>query len=480
MSLRVTPHQLLSSMQSDLTRQQSRAADLQRAITSGIRIHRPSDDPHGQEIVLQQKVAVRRYETQLGAIGEARNRLNHAQTQIRDAQQILSSAEQTALQARQAIDPAELTTLAGEIDSLLQQLVGIANAEFAGESLFGGTATGTSAWTVDDSGVPAEYVGSDVTGQIAVGGQTAIDVFYTGEDIFGDVARGETIIFGQSGALPAGGTDTARGSDQLIVRHTATTYAGASGIQPGTSSVNGDTVIGALGTHQLQVTDTAGDGSAGVVSLNGGPEFPFTSGDTNLEVTGPNGEVVYVDTTAVSAGFNGTVDLTADGTLSIDGGATEVPINYSANQAVVDGDDGTFVRLNTTGVTRAGVDVIEYPGTANVFQTLVQLRDTILNTADLPVAERDEQFALRLDDLQRQGAHMLDVIGQQSISLQQLDRLQLRTEDLMIEAETIRIETETTDFASTILAFQEEQTMIQYTLASLARVYDVSVLDFIR
>ncbi|QDU40240.1 flagellar hook-associated protein FlgL [Maioricimonas rarisocia] len=480
MSLRVTPHQLLSSMQSDLTRQQSRAADLQRDITSGVRIHRPSDDPHGQEVVLQQTAAVQRYETQLGAIGEARNRLNNAQTQLQEAQQLLASAEQIALQARQATDPTELTTLAGEVDSLLQQLVGIANAEYAGESLFAGTATGSSAWTVDGSGVPTEYVGSDVTGQILLGGQTAIDVFYTGDDVFGDVSRGDTVIFGQSGAVPAGGTDTARGSDQLIVRHTATTYAGASGIQPGTSSADGDTVIGALGTHQLQITDTAGDGSAGFVSLNGGPEFPFTSGDTNLEVTGPNGEVVYVDTTAISAGFNGTVDLTADGTLSIDGGSTEVPINFSASQTVTDGVDGTFVRLDTTGVTRAGVDIVEYPGTANAFQALAQLRDTILNSAELSPAERDEQFALRLDDLQRQGGHMLDVIGQQSITLQQLDRLELRTEDLMIEAETVRIETETTDFASTILAFQEEQTMIQYTLASLARVYDVSVLDFIR
>ncbi|MEW4526339.1 flagellar hook-associated protein FlgL [Maioricimonas sp. JC845] len=480
MSLRVTPHQLLSSLQSDLSRQQSRAAELQSHITSGVRIHRPSDDPHGQEVVLEQRAAVQRYETQISAIGEARYRLNSAQTHILEAQDILSQAEQIALQARQATESIELETLAGEIDSLLERLVAIANAEYAGESLFGGTATETSAWTLDESGLPATYAGSDVSGQIVLGGQTAIDVFYSGGDVFGDIARGETVILGDTGAAPAGGSDSARGSDHLIVRHTATTYAGGSGIQPGTSSADGDTIIGALGTHQLEVTDTAGDGSAGFVSLNGGPEIPFTSGDTNLEVPGPHGEVVYVDTTAIAAGFSGTVDLTADGTLSIDGGATEVPIDFSASQTVSDGDDGTFVRLDTSGVTRTGVDVVEYPGTTNVFETLTQLRVTILNADDLSSAQRDEQFGLRLADLERQGDHLLDVIGQQSISLQQLDRIELRTEDLMIEAETVRIETETTDFASTILKFQEEQTMLQYTLSSLARVFDVSVLDFIR
>lgn len=430
--------------------------------------------------MLEQTAAVQRYETQISAIGEARYRLNSAQTHILEAQDILSQAEQIGLQARQATESVELEALAGEIDGLLERLVAIANADYAGESLFGGTATGTSAWTLDESGLPATYAGSDVSGQIVLGGQTAIDVFYSGADVFGDIARGETVILGDTGAAPAGGSDSARGSDHLIVRHTATTYAGGSGIQPGTSSADGDTIIGALGTHQLEVTDTAGDGSAGFVSLNGGPEIPFTSGDTNLEVPGPHGEVVYVDTTAIAAGFSGTVDLTADGTLSIDGGATEVPIDFSASQTVSDGDDGTFVRLDTSGVTRTGVDVVEYPGTTNVFETLTQLRDTILNADDLSSAQRDEQFGLRLADLERQGDHLLDVIGQQSISLQQLDRMELRTEDLMIEAETVRIETETTDFASTILKFQEEQTMLQYTLSSLARVFDVSVLDFIR
>lgn len=287
MSLRVTPHQLLSSLQSDLSRQQSRAAELQSHITSGVRIHRPSDDPHGQEVVLEQTAAVQRYETQISAIGEARYRLNSAQTHILEAQDILSQAEQIGLQARQATESVELEALAGEIDGLLERLVAIANADYAGESLFGGTATGTSAWTLDESGLPATYAGSDVSGQIVLGGQTAIDVFYSGADVFGDIARGETVILGDTGAAPAGGSDSARGSDHLIVRHTATTYAGGSGIQPGTSSADGDTIIGALGTHQLEVTDTAGDGSAGFVSLNGGPEIPFTSGDTISKCRAP-------------------------------------------------------------------------------------------------------------------------------------------------------------------------------------------------
>ena len=45
--------------------------------------------------------------------------------------------------------------------------------------------------------------------------------------------------------------------------------------------------------------------------------------DTNLKVSAPNGDVVYVNTTAVVPGFSGNVDITADGMLSVDGGTTE-------------------------------------------------------------------------------------------------------------------------------------------------------------
>jgi len=56
----------------------------------------------------------------------------------------------------------------------------------------------------------------------------------------------------------------------LLIRHTATTYAAGSGVQPGTNSGAGDTILGALGQHRLHITDTSGNGSAGTISLDGG------------------------------------------------------------------------------------------------------------------------------------------------------------------------------------------------------------------
>src|SRR5439155_11953260 len=100
--------------------------------------------------------------------------------------------------------------------------------------------------------------------------------------------------------------------------HTSTTYQAGSGVQTGSGSAAGDTVIGPAGAHQLTIVDTSGTGAAGTVSLDGGPAVAFTNADTNLKVSGPNGQVVFVDTTAITANFNGTVNITANGTVSVD------------------------------------------------------------------------------------------------------------------------------------------------------------------
>src|SRR5690606_13494775 len=134
-------------------------------------------------------------------------------------------------------------------------------------------------------------------------------------DVFQPIARGKTLFLGGTGAAPGTGTDSALGRGTLIVSHTSTTYTAGSGVAAGTSSADGDTIIGPAGAHILTIEDTSGTGAFGTVSLNGGPPVSFTNGDTNLKVIGPLDEVVYLDTTAITAGFSGDVEITADGTL---------------------------------------------------------------------------------------------------------------------------------------------------------------------
>src|SRR5262249_39694406 len=149
--------------------------------------------------------------------------------------------------------------------------------------------------------------------KVSLFGKNNLDVLYSGQAVFGATNRGATTVIGTTGAKAGSGTDTATANTQLLVSHTLTTFASGSGVAAGTSSAAGDTIIGASGTHKLTINDTSGNGSAGTISLNGGPPVSYDSSQTNLKVQGPNGEVVYLDTTAMTPGFNGTIDMTATG-----------------------------------------------------------------------------------------------------------------------------------------------------------------------
>ena len=53
-------------------------------------------------------------------------------------------------------------------------------------------------------------------------------------------------------------TDSATGQAVLTISHTATTFAAGSGVQAGTSSPGGDTILGPAGAHTLTIIDTSG------------------------------------------------------------------------------------------------------------------------------------------------------------------------------------------------------------------------------
>jgi flagellin-like hook-associated protein FlgL len=302
-------------------------------------------------------------------------------------------------------------------------------------------------------------------------------VVYSGQRVFGSTDRQPTYISGNTGALSGAGTDTSTENAQLIVRHTATTFAPGSGVSAGTSSAAGDTIIGAMGTHTLTINDTSGTGASGTVSLNGGPEIAFDSSQTDLTVRGPNGEVVHLNTTAITAGFSGTVALQGAGTLSADGGATEIPIDFTTAQAVTTAD-GKTTFIDSTNVTRAGTDQIEYAGASNVFQALADLRDEILNVRGLPPSEWQDALTRRVDEVTRHQSHILEVVGSQAQTLKTIQDIGDRLGELTLDAKQRLSEVAATDVPAAAIALQESQNLLQYSYAVTAQVFKTSLLDY--
>ncbi|SFI36286.1 flagellar hook-associated protein FlgL [Planctomicrobium piriforme] len=478
MSFRVTPHRTYELGQLNAQNRYAQGANLQQQISTGFRVNKPSDDPAAQKIILNQTAMIQRYKTQQSTIDTAKTTLSDAQTQVRDAQQLLVQAKQIALQARQATDQSEKTVFANQLNSILKQLDGIANAQSNGQYLFSGTQSSTPPFSGITDGA-AVYQGSAAAGELNIGSSLTVKTFYSGKEVFQPASSGTLAITGQTGIANGTGTSSGNASTTLIVRHTLTTYAAGSGIQAGSGSVAGDTIIGAAGTHKLTIIDTSGNGSAGTVSLNGGPAVAFTSADTNLKVTGADGQIVYLNTQSITAGFNGDVNITADGTLSIDGGATEVPIDFSQDQILENASLGVVQHFDTTGVTLAGSVTAEPDATSDIFQSVAALRDAILNPGQLSGSDLDAAFERRLQDLDAASNHLLDVIGEQSVSLQSLDTLDARLQTLQLNSETTLNDAQSTDYATAITQLQEQQNLLQFTLQTLNTLSNISILDFL-
>jgi flagellin-like hook-associated protein FlgL len=263
------------------------------------------------------------------------------------------------------------------------------------------------------------------------------------------------------------------------VRHTATSYAAGSGVAAGTQSATGDTILGPAGSHVLHLVDTSGTGASGTVSLNGGTTVSFTNAMTNLAVVGPGGETVYIDTSTITAGFSGDIAITATGSLSVDGGRTVTPISFSANQQVTDSLTGAVTNIDSSAIRRTGTDQVEYQGTADAFQTLLALRDDLRNTRQLSTSQLHDAMARRLTDLDRVSDNILQVVGEQSVQLENLDALAHRAQDLQVTAQQNVSDNSAADMAQVAIRLQNEQLMLQFTYAAVSRLLQQSFLDFI-
>lgn len=477
---RISQAQITKSAVMHLAGQSAEMFKKQQEISTGLRIQRPSDDPSGMRRSLIQKDRIERLDAHISSIQLSQSRLSQAAVQLQDANTLLVRARAIALQAPQTTDSSEVNALAAELDGILNQLVSIGNSQDENGYLFSGTASYTlpfPAGTSNDG--ESAYAGSQANTQLLITGDVARDALLPGDLIFQPVSRETTIITGRTGAKPGTGTDTARGTRELQISHLSTSYWGASGVTAGTNSGTGDTIIGPVGANHLEVIDSSGNGTAGTFSLNGGPAVTFTNADTNLLVTGPNGEQIYLDASAIFPGFNGTVDITSTGTISIDGGATVAPISFTANEVVTDSRNGTIVNLDTSSINRTGTDQLEFPGTTDVFNTIRSLRDDLLNTRNLSPSDRAIALNNRLGDLERVHDHILDIIGVQSVSLEQIDRLQSRTEDLKLSGESEYSNTVSADIAESVTRLQELTNLQQFTMAAVGQLLTPNLLNYI-
>jgi flagellar hook-associated protein 3 FlgL len=450
-------------------------ARYQEMAATGSRVNRPSDAPSDAFQILalhSQSSAVDTYKRNLASVTDTRqitgSVLESTLTELSRVRQLASQAASGTYSARDRLP------LAREIDSILEEMVSLANTNHSGRYLFGG-----------GSGAAAPFAAQRENGQIVQvdyqGGSNALSVpvadgvqyatTMVGDQVFRCTGSSTPEFLGSTGAKAGAGTSNVRGDVWLTATHTATTYLGASGIAAGASSAAGDTI---LGTHHTLTIDEPNH----TVRLDDGEVVAFTGNETNLKLTNKSGAVAYVNVQGLAAGFQGTVQIRADGSLSIDDGATSVPVSFSANDAVTDSLSGRILYVDSADIAQTGVDPVRVSGTYDLFSVLISLRDTIANTKNLP---QDQQMDL-LDNAMGALADVTDQVTEwvttNGAQLQAMTSLKNVLDNRQALATQQVAGLENADITDVAAQLARQQVLYQMALAATSKLLTLSMVTY--
>lgn len=134
---------------------------------------------------------------------------------------------------------------------------------------------------------------------------------------------------------------------------------------------------------------------------------------------------------------------------------------------------------NQTLDTRVpGGAVFQQPG-ADVFQTLIALRDDLRNPA-LSDSARAQALNQRLADADAARTALSEVRGARAADLATLEATQTLIGDQKLAVDTRTGELEGTDYAEAVVRMKEQETVLQSIYAVTAKFFDTGLLDFIR
>jgi flagellin-like hook-associated protein FlgL len=452
-------------------------ARLQEMAASGARVIRPSDAPTDAFRILQFRAEVRQLNSYAANLAFATDIGNVASTVFQSLTTMIADARQLASQvASGTYSDDDRQPVVRQIDSMLEQAVSLANTSYQGRFLMGGGATREAPFVIrrNESGTitAVDYRGGHETLAVPVAGGVSYGTVLAGDRALRSDERLPPEFFGTTGVRAGAGTSNVRGDLWLTLAHAATVYAGGSGVAAGDSSVSADTILGT--GHTLTI-----DQPAGTIRLDDGTAIAFTGAETDLELTSAAGDRVRVNVTGIAAGFQGTVAATATGTMSLDGGATTVPIAFGANEAVTDPATGRVLYVDTSAVERAGAAPGRVYGTYDLFEALISVRDAIANPRGMAEAGHTEQMGEALEVLAEAGRRLSQTLTTNGAQLQAMAGLKETLTDLRAISEGQADAMENADIVDVASDLARRQVLYQMALTSAARLLSMSLLDYL-
>jgi len=188
-NVRISERNFAQSSLGGLQYNASKLAALQSQLSSGRQITKPSDNPSGTVSALELRAQVKRIDQYAANSSDAISWLTQVDTTLSSTVTQLQQVRTLVLQASNTgtTDPATTATLSTQVQSARDALLTLANSQYLGRPVFGGTTTATAAFTASGSGTSSTVTYSGDTGTVnrRIGDNTTVAINQLGTAVFG-------------------------------------------------------------------------------------------------------------------------------------------------------------------------------------------------------------------------------------------------------------------------------------------------------
>jgi len=477
MSLRPTQASTFNQVRRGLSLNFNKLVRAQEQISTGKRILRPSDDAVGTSISL----ALRRQSSNVLAfkrtIEGSRPSLESASSELQNASNLATEARALLLQGMNGtLSQTDRNAIATQIVQLRDSMIDIGNARAGERFLFGGTATDQEPFVRTElrDTVSVSYRGNSETQNVLVGRNLEMGINVPGDEIFGKFEYSGTTIGNLTG-LQAGPTaNSGTGFESITIRHESTTGALGSGL----AFVSNGSLDSVMADHDLTV-----DATAGTVRLGTGLAIQIpgaTDADVaDFVVTDADGSQLHLDFSGYT-NTDSTAVVTGSGTITIDE-SNYTPLTFSETDLeLIDPQTGAVIHVDTTQVSRSGRELVNFEGTANIFDTLTGIAADLRNVDDLDSAAVLDRLNQRMSELDRNSENIRVSLGSLGSRTDRMNTTEERLADLDLHIQGLVSQVEDADLSSVVLDLTRAEQTLQTAQATGARLIQLSLLNFLR
>lgn len=152
--MRITTQMTTAGVLANINNVQNQLATTQQQLATGLSINQPSDNPYGASLAIQLKNDMAGLSNYQSSVTDGTAWASAADTSLSNIMSMLQRAQELTVGASNGDESAtDLASTADEIDQLADAMKQEANAQYNGQYIFSGTATGTQPYSTSTGDV---------------------------------------------------------------------------------------------------------------------------------------------------------------------------------------------------------------------------------------------------------------------------------------------------------------------------------------